>query len=81
MKLLWNNSTSNDMQLSREKMDDIMWKIGLYITYGEVKIQDSCFKTPDYYPHELSAIILSKKGTFKFKYYHEIAIRENNITI
>jgi hypothetical protein len=61
MKLLWNNSTSNDMQLSREKTDDIMWKIGLYITYGEVKIQDSCFKTPDYYPHELSTIILRAK--------------------
>jgi hypothetical protein len=39
MKLLWNNSTSNVMQLIREKMDDIMWKIGLYITYGEVKFR------------------------------------------
>ena len=44
-----------------------MWKIGLYITYEEIKIQGSYFEIPDYYRHELSTIILrAKKGTFKF---------------
>ena len=64
------NSTNNDMQLRREEMDSSMWKIDLYITYEDIKIQGSCFETPDYYPHQLSTIILrAKKGTFKFKYF------------
>jgi hypothetical protein len=58
------------MQLRREEMDSSMWKIGLYITYEEIKIQGSYFETPDYFPHESSTIILRpKKGTFKFKYF------------
>lgn len=55
------NSTNNDMQLRREEMDSSMWKIDLYITYEKIKIQGSCFETPNYYPHQLSTIILREK--------------------